>query len=55
MFNRADIVRLLLARGADPLGRDADGNSVLDAALKMGAGETAELLAAAADAATKAR
>jgi ankyrin repeat protein len=38
--------RLLLARGADPFRLDADGNSMLDAARKMGALDTMELLAA---------
>jgi len=33
-------------RGADPLRLDADGNAILDAARRMGAGDTAELLAA---------
>jgi ankyrin repeat protein len=47
MFNRTDIVRLLLARGADPFRTDAEGNAVVDAARKMGAADTAELLAAA--------
>jgi ankyrin repeat protein len=47
MFNRGDIVRLLLARGADPFRPDADGNAILDAARRMGADDTAELLAAA--------
>jgi ankyrin repeat protein len=46
MFNRVDIARLLLAHGADPLRRDADGNAILDAARKMGASDTAALLAA---------
>jgi uncharacterized protein len=46
MFNRVAIVRLLLARGADPFRLDADGNAILDAARRMGAADTAELLAA---------
>lgn len=46
MFNRTDIVQLLLARGADPFLLDADGNSLLDAARKMGAADTLELLTA---------
>jgi ankyrin repeat protein len=45
MFNRADIARLLLARGADPFRLDADGVSMLEAARKMGAPDTMELLA----------
>jgi ankyrin repeat protein len=47
MFNRADIAALLLARGADPFRLDADGMSMLEAARKMGAPDTMELLAAA--------
>jgi ankyrin repeat protein len=47
MFNRTDIAALLLARGADPFRLDADGNSMLDAARKMGAADTMALLAAA--------
>ena len=47
MFNRVEIARLMLARGADPFHRDADGNSMADAARKMGAADTLELLAAA--------
>ena len=41
------IAQLLLARGADPFRLDADGVSMLDAARKMGALDTMELLAAA--------
>lgn len=46
MFNRTEIARLMLDRGADPFHRDADGNSMLDAARKMGAVDTLDLLAA---------
>jgi len=44
MFNRVDIARLLLARGADPFAVDATGISALDAAAKMGAEDTVALL-----------
>ncbi|HBI70089.1 MAG TPA: hypothetical protein DDZ22_14070, partial [Massilia sp.] len=44
MFNRVDIARLLLARGADPYAVDAAGISTLDAAAKMGAHDTVALL-----------
>jgi ankyrin repeat protein len=45
MFNRTEIARLLLAHGADPTLRDASGNSMVDAADKMGAADTIALLA----------
>jgi len=45
MFNRTEIARLLLARGADPHALDADGLSALAAAQRMGAQDTAALLA----------
>jgi ankyrin repeat protein len=44
MFNRTDIARLLLARGADPHALDADGLGALAAARRMGAQDTAALL-----------
>ena len=47
MFNRVAIAELLMARGADPAARDAAGVSAYDAALKMGAPDTAALLAPA--------
>lgn len=46
MFNRVDIVRLLIDRGADPFAVDGAGVSSLDAAQRMGAADTAALLAA---------
>jgi hypothetical protein len=48
MFNRVEIARLLIERGADPSRRDADGVSAFDAAQRMGAADTAALLAPAA-------
>jgi ankyrin repeat protein len=42
-----DAAQVLLAHGADPFRLDADGNAMLDAARKMGALDTMELLAAA--------
>ena len=48
MFNRVEIARLLIERGADPALRDADGVSALDAARRMGAADTAALLSAPA-------
>jgi ankyrin repeat protein len=44
MFNRTDIVDLLIARGANPQARDAGGNSAADAAARMGAADTAAQL-----------
>ncbi|HBZ06138.1 MAG TPA: hypothetical protein DEP03_07035, partial [Massilia sp.] len=46
MFNRVDIARLLLARGADPLAVDAAGISAREAAAKMGAHDAVALLTA---------
>ena len=46
MFNRSEILRLLIERGADPAARDVDGLSALDVARRMGANDTAALLAA---------
>ncbi|MGF6641548.1 ankyrin repeat protein [Paraburkholderia sp. MM6662-R1] len=40
MFNRTAIVDLLLAHGADPHARDANGVSAADAAARMGAADT---------------
>ena len=37
MFDRTGIVDLLLARGADPDARDADGATAEDLAVAMGA------------------
>ncbi|MFP4906000.1 ankyrin repeat domain-containing protein, partial [Paraburkholderia sp. BR14261] len=45
MFNRSDIVDLLLARGANPAAHDAAGNTALDVANAMGAVDAATLLA----------
>ena len=44
MFNRAEIVELLLARGADPRRADMNGVTALTAAQSMGAQDTPELL-----------
>jgi ankyrin repeat protein len=44
MFNRTDMVRLLLERGANPLAEDSSGVTILDAAKRMGAASTLELL-----------
>ncbi|MNR53666.1 Ankyrin repeat protein [compost metagenome] len=41
MFNRTDIVDLLIAHGANPDARDHRGFSAADAAAFMGAGRTA--------------
>lgn len=46
MFNRLEVLDMLLGAGADPGARDANGMTVLDAALSMGAPETARRLAA---------
>jgi ankyrin repeat protein len=40
MFNRCDVVDLLLTRGANPDARDGGGLSVLEAAHIMGAPDT---------------
>jgi uncharacterized protein len=48
MFNRADIVALLLAHGADPSRRDARGLTAREAAEAMGAPDTPAQLARAA-------
>ncbi|MBV8259862.1 MAG: ankyrin repeat domain-containing protein, partial [Paraburkholderia sp.] len=45
MFNRTDIVDLLLARGANPVARDTAGNTALDVANAMGAVDAAARLA----------
>lgn len=45
MFNRTEILQLLMDRGADPAARDAGGVSALDAARRMGADDTAAMLA----------
>jgi uncharacterized protein len=50
MFNRVEIVDLLIGRGANPDARDANGFSARDAAEKMGAPDTAARLADAASA-----
>ena len=44
MFNRTDMVELLLAHGADANARDANGVSAADASSRMGAPDTAALL-----------
>lgn len=48
MFNRAEIVALPLARGADPEARDAAGYTARTAAERMGAPDTPGLLDRAA-------
>lgn len=45
MFNRVAIAQMLMDRGADPAARDAGGVTAYDAALRMGATDTAALLA----------
>jgi uncharacterized protein len=45
MFNRSEIVELLLARGADPSRADMNGVTALAAAQAMGAQDTPKLLA----------
>jgi len=50
MFDRAQIVELLLARGADPALRDAKGLTALEQARAMRARVTPGLLEAAAGA-----
>jgi ankyrin repeat protein len=47
MFNRTEIVDLLIAHGADPQARDASGVTPLDAANRMGAPDTPAQLAKA--------
>ena len=47
MFNRVAIAKLLMERGADPAARDGAGTTAYDAAIKMGAPDTAALLAPA--------
>ena len=49
-FGHADLVRLLLAKGADPSARGSDGRSALDVALAARAGEKDPALARALDA-----
>lgn len=39
MFNRTEIMDLLIAHGADPKARDASGVTAMDAAGRMGAGD----------------
>jgi hypothetical protein len=46
MFNRVDVVDLLLERGADLNARTADGLTAIDAARVMGAADTPGQLAA---------
>ena len=46
MFNRLDIVELLLARGADPAARSAEGMTAAQLARAMGATDAAARLAA---------
>ena len=41
MFNRTEMVELLLARGADPARRDGNGQSAADLARSMNAADTA--------------
>ena len=47
MFNRVAIAHVLMERGADPAARDGAGTTAYDAAIKMGAADTAALLAPA--------
>jgi ankyrin repeat protein len=47
MFNRTEIVDLLIAHGANPQARDASGVTPLDAANRMGAPDTPAQLAKA--------
>ncbi len=45
MFNRVHVVEMLIERGANPDARDANGVSILEAAERMGARDTAARLA----------
>lgn len=45
MFDRVEIVELLIGRGAHPDARDADGCTALSYATRMGAHNAAGLLA----------
>ena len=47
MFNRSEIVDVLLERGADPQARDAGGLNAGQLAAAMGAVDTAERLSQA--------
>ncbi|MNU02311.1 Ankyrin repeat protein [compost metagenome] len=47
MFNRVEVIRLLIERGANPNARDASGVTPLLLAQRMGAKEAVEALSAA--------
>jgi uncharacterized protein len=47
MFNRVDIVEMLIARGANPSAQDGAGNTAFDVANGMGASDAAAWLARA--------
>ena len=44
MFNRTEIIKYLVSKGADPKAKDANGITALDAAKTMGANDSIALL-----------